>query len=117
MERKQAENRTGMIVAVSTRKPQVTMEQMQPLMREQARVAWERYKTGVIVENFTRADGLGTVTIFECVDVAEAQHLADAFPFVKAGLIEFEYFPVGAFTPWEALFAHDHSSTSDQISE
>ncbi len=117
MERKQAENRTGMIVAVSTRKPQVTMEQMQPLMREEARVAWDLYKTGVIRENYSRADGLGTVTIFECVDVAEAQHLADAFPFVKAGLIEFEYFPVGAFTPWEALFAHEHASTTDQISE
>lgn len=111
-EQKQGETRTMMIVAVSTRKPHVTMEQIQPHMREEARVAWDLYKAGFIRENYFRTDGLGTVTIFECIDVAAAQRLSSEFPLVKAGLLDFAYFPVGAFTPWEGLFADDKRSNT-----
>lgn len=51
-----------------------------------------------------RPDGLGVVLVLECVFVDEAKRILSEFPLVKADLIEFEFIPTMAFTPFEHLF-------------
>ncbi len=86
-------------------KPGVTLEQIRPYLKAEARHAWELYKQGILRENYMRTDKPGAVVVLECQDVAEAERLFADLPLVKAGLIAFEFMPVGAFTPWEGLFA------------
>ncbi|QDU66742.1 YciI family protein [Engelhardtia mirabilis] len=85
-------------------KPGVTLEQVAPLLKQEARHAWELYKQGVIRENYLRTDKPGALIVMEVDSVEQARSITDTFPLVKAGLIEFRFIPVGAFTPYETLF-------------
>jgi len=51
-----------------------------------------------------RADVGGVVIVFECKDVAEVQQYIADFPLTKAGLIEWQYIPLGSPLPLEFLF-------------
>jgi hypothetical protein len=93
------------IIAYDRVKPGVTLEQIRPHLKKEARHAWDLYERGIIRENYMRTDQPGAVVVLECADVAEAKRLFADLPLVQAGLIEFEFMPVGAFTPWGGLFA------------
>ena len=80
-------------------------DKIQPLLREEVAHAWELSKAGIIRENYSRTDKPGAVIVFECASVEEAEGYVRQFPLVKAGLIEFDFIPVGAFTPLDNLFA------------
>jgi hypothetical protein len=92
------------IYAYDVAKPGVGMEQIQPLLKEEAQHAWELYKKGIMRETYLRTDRPGALIVLECADVEEAKKITDDLPLVKAGLIEFQFIPVGPFTPWESLF-------------
>ena len=49
--------------------------------------------------------GAGVAIFLECSSVDEAKAALAELPLVKAGLIDFEVIPLGAFTNWEILFA------------
>ncbi len=93
------------IYAYDVTKAGVGMEQIQPLLKEEAQHAWELYKEGIIREVYLRTDRPGALIVFECESVEEAKKITENLPLVKAGLIEFNFIPVGAFTPWESLFS------------
>ena len=97
--------RTMKIFAYDVAKPGVTLNDIKPHLKEEAIHAWNLYKRGIIRENYLRIDKPGAVIVLECTDVEEARRITSEFPLVKAGLIEFEFMPVGAFTPYEGLFA------------
>jgi hypothetical protein len=84
--------------------PGATLEKIKPLLEEEARHAWDLYKRGILRENYLRTDRPGAVVVLECADVDEARRLFADLPLVRAGLIEFDFIPVGPFTPWEGLF-------------
>jgi hypothetical protein len=92
------------IIAYDRVMPGVTLEQIRPHLKQEARHAWDLYEKGIIRENYLRTDKPGAVVVLECADVDEARRLFADLPLVQAGLIEFEFMPVGAFTPWGALF-------------
>ncbi len=100
-----SERRTLRIIAIDRILPGVTMEQIGPLLGAEAEHAWELYKQGIFREVFFRQDHPGVVVMMECFDVAEAEQVMAELPLVKAGLIEFDYIPVGPFVVWENLFA------------
>jgi hypothetical protein len=81
------------------------MGKITPLLQAEAKHAWELYKEGKFRELYFRADHPGAVIVLECENVDEAKKLMEDLPLVKAGYIEFEYIPVGPFTPFEGLFA------------
>lgn len=95
------------VLAFDRPKPGVTMEDIQPHLREEAKHAWALYKAGVYREIYLRTDRPGAVLILECADVEAAKMLTDDLPLVKAGLIEFEFMPLGPFMAWETLFTDD----------
>jgi putative intracellular protease/amidase len=97
--------RTMKILAIDHLLPGATEAMVMEHMPAEAEQAWQLMKAGVIRENYLRGDGHGAVAVLECADVTEAQAIMSTFPLVKAGLIDFDYIPLGAFTPLETLFA------------
>jgi len=85
--------------------PGATREKVLPLIRDEARHAWEAYKKGVIREIYFRQDRPGVAIFLECESAAEALRALAELPLVKAGLIEFEAIPLGPFVNFEVLFA------------
>ncbi len=67
--------RTIKIIAIDHLLPGATEEKVMALMKEEADLAWQ------------------------------SRSIMNSFPLVKAGLIDFDYIPVGQFTPLETLFA------------
>jgi len=88
------------IIGIAMALPGVTQAQIALYIADEARVAWDLYAQGVIRENYTRTDRPGVVTVFECASVAEVEQVCQVFPLVQAGLIGFEFMPVGYFKPW-----------------
>jgi hypothetical protein len=92
------------IFAYDRWKPDATLEQIIPLLKEEARQAWELYTKDIVRESYLRQDHPGALLVLECESVDEARRVLDELPMTKAGLVEYEFIPVGAFTPWQNLF-------------
>jgi hypothetical protein len=92
------------IIAYDNFKPNVTLEDLKPYLRDEVSNVWRLWKAGVVRENYARADVGGVVIVFECKDVAEVQQYIADFPLTKAGLIEWQYIPLGSPLPLEFLF-------------
>ena len=92
------------IIAYDRFRPGVTMETIQPYIQEEVANVWRLWKAGIVRENYARADVNGVVIVFECSDLAEARRYVEDFPLSKAGLLEWDFIPVGAPLPLEFLF-------------
>nr|WP_315216019.1 superoxide dismutase [uncultured Duganella sp.] len=85
--------------------PGATMEKYQPHMLDEARHAWQLYKSGVVRDMYFRQDRPGVAIIAECESVEAARQALREFPLAKAGLIDWDVIPLGPFLNWEMLFA------------
>jgi hypothetical protein len=65
---------------------------------------WRLWKTGIIREIYGRADAPGAVIVFECGTVDEVKRHVEDFPLSKAGFLEWNYLPLTAPLPFEAVF-------------
>lgn len=92
------------IIAVDTFKPGVTLDDLQPYLRDEVSNVWRLWKAGIVRENYARADVGGVVIVFELPSVAEARRYLDDFPLSKAGLIEWQTIALDAPLPLEYLF-------------
>ena len=92
------------IIAFDRFKPGVTMDTIKPYLREEVANVWRLWKAGIVRENYARADVSGVVIVFECAGVDEARRYVDDFPLSKAGLLEWDFIPLDAPLPLEALF-------------
>lgn len=93
------------ILCLDIPSPGATFEQYVPHLHEELRHTWSAYKSGVLREIYGRQDRPGVAIILECDSAEDAKKALADLPLVKAGLIEFEAIPLGAFTNWEMLFA------------
>ena len=89
------------IIAYDRFKPGVTMETIQPYIKEEVANVWRLWKAGIVRENYPHADVNGVVIVFECRDLADAKRYVEDFPLSKAGLLEWDFIPVGAPLPLE----------------
>jgi hypothetical protein len=92
------------IIAYDNFKPNVTLDDLKPYLRDEVSNVWRLWKAGVVRENYARADVGGVVIVFECADVAEAQRYVADFPLTRAGLLEWTYIPLASPLPLEFLF-------------
>jgi hypothetical protein len=92
------------IIAYDRFKPGVTMDTVQPYLKEEVANVWRLWKAGIVRENYARADVPGVVIVFECASVEEAKRHVDDFPLSRAGLLEWFYIPLDAPLPLEFLF-------------
>lgn len=93
------------ILCLDRPKPDATFEKYLPHLQDELRHTWRAYKEGFVREIYGRLDRPGVAIFVECESVEKAQSLLAELPLVKAGLIEMETIPLGAFTNWEMLFA------------
>jgi hypothetical protein len=92
------------IIAYDRFKPGVTLETVQPYLREEVSNVWRLWKAGIVRENYARADEPGVVIVFECDTVDTARRYVADFPLSKAGLLEWEFIAVMVPLPLEQLF-------------
>jgi muconolactone delta-isomerase len=92
------------ILAIERELPGATDEAFQPLLKPEARRAWELYQGGVMRELYFNANSHTAVLVLECWDVAEARQVLAGLPLVEHGLIEFEIIPLVAYPGFERLF-------------
>ncbi len=84
-------------------KPGVTMETIRPYLKEEVVNVWRLWKTGIVRENYARADEPGAIIVFEVESVDEARRYVVDFPLSRAGYLEWQYLPLQAPLPLESL--------------
>jgi hypothetical protein len=92
------------IFAFDQFKPGVTLETVQPYLRDEVSNVWRLWKAGIVRENYARADELGVVIVFECETVEAARRYVADFPLSKAGFLEWSFIAVEAPLPLECLY-------------
>jgi hypothetical protein len=92
------------IIAYDRFRPGVTMDAIKPYIKEEVANVWRLWKAGIVRENYARLDVSGVVIVFECDSVDEAKRYVEDFPLSKAGLLEWDYIPVGVPLPLEFVF-------------
>lgn len=95
------------ILALDKILPGATPEKIYPHLKEEAAKVWELHTQGTIREFYFRQDRPGAVLMLECASVEEDRALIDSLPIVKAGLVDFDLIPLGAFAPLATLFAKE----------
>ena len=93
------------IIAFDNFKPGVTLEDLQPYLRDEVSNVWRLWKAGIVRENYARADVGGVVIVFELGSVEEARRYTDDFPLSRAGFLEWQFVALDAPLPLEYLFA------------
>jgi hypothetical protein len=92
------------IIAYDRFKPGVTLETIQPYIREEVANVFRLWKAGIVRENYARADEAGVVIVFECDNVMQAKAYVDDFPLSRQGFLEWFFIPLDAPLPLEYLF-------------
>ena len=96
------------IIAYDRFKPGVTMDDVQPYLKDEVSNVWRLWKAGIVRENYARADEPGVVIMFECDTVETCRRYLDDFPLSKAGLLEWHFLAFDpAPLPLEYLFDPD----------
>ncbi|WGY70327.1 superoxide dismutase [Burkholderia cepacia] len=85
--------------------PGASPEAYQPHLLDEVRYGWQLLKRGIVRDIYFREDRPGVAIIAECDSIDSARDALREFPLAKAGLIDWEIIPLGAFLGWEALFA------------
>jgi len=93
------------VIAFDRFKPGVTMDTIQSLLEEEVANVWRLWKSGVVRENYARADQPGVIIVFEVESVAAAEALVAEFPMTKAGYLEWFYVPLMAPVMLESQFS------------
>jgi hypothetical protein len=91
------------IIAFDQFKPGVTMETIQPYLKEEVANVWRLWKAGIVRENYARADEPGVIIVFEVPSVDQARRYVADFPLSKVGYLEWRYLPLQAPLPLEAV--------------
>ena len=84
--------------------PGVTMDAVQPYLRQEVANVWRLWKAGIVRENYARAGEYGVALVFEVETAAAAKRYTDDFPLTRAGLIEWVHVALQAPLPLEAVF-------------
>ena len=93
------------IFAISKNQPGATPEQLRPHFVAESKAAWDLYASGAIREIYLRTDRPGAVIVLEADSVEAARQTLATLPLMQAGLIDFDYLPVGPFSSFALFFA------------
>ncbi len=92
------------ILALEHEVPNLTSEDFQPHLKDEARQVWELQQKGIIREIYFRADQPSAVLVLECATIEEASEILSTLPLVKESLIRFELIPLAPYPGFERLF-------------
>lgn len=93
------------ILAIERELSGATPEKFQPLLKDEARRVWELQQAGPLREIYMTNERRNAVLMLECAGTEEARQALASLPLVKAGLIEFDLFPLTPYAGFARLFA------------
>ncbi|WP_397453135.1 hypothetical protein [Pseudomonas sp. NA-150] len=94
---------TTKIIAIGSLTPKATPEAVGAVLPEEVRETVKLHLAGKIEQWNARTDKSGVVFILNVTDVAEARDMFAKMPLDKAGLMTFEFIPVGPLAPLSLL--------------
>lgn len=94
---------TTKIIAIGTVTPGSTQEAISAVLPQEVRETVQLHLDGKIEQWNVRNDKLGVVFVLNMTDVEEAKALFAKMPLDRAGLISFEFIPVGPLAPLAVL--------------
>lgn len=92
------------VLAIAHALPGATGEAFQRLRPEEIRTVWHIYRRGHIGQLYYCTDRETAVLLLNCTTIDEARSILAELPMVRDGLIDWDYYPIGPFTPWDGLF-------------
>ena len=92
------------ILALEIEKQEISGEDIDVLLTEEARKVWKLYQADFIRELYFRADKHSAILILECSDIKEAKQRLSERPLVSANLIDFELIPLATYPGFSRLF-------------
>lgn len=92
------------VLALSRRKPGVTVEQLAPHAEGEALAAHRLIAQGVIRSAHMCPERPGSALVLECESLDAARSHLGSLPMVQAGLIEFELSRMLPYTGYAVLF-------------
>jgi len=94
---------TTKIIAVGTVTPGASQEAISAVLPQEVRETVQLHLDGKLEQWNVRNDKLGVVFVLNMTDVDEAKSIFAKMPLDKAGLITFEFIPVGPLSPLALL--------------
>ncbi|OOF36096.1 superoxide dismutase [Rodentibacter mrazii] len=86
----------------------VALTDYAPHLLNEIKHGWALIKSDFIREIYMRQDRPGVAFFVEAESVEKAKEVCAEFPLVKAGLVDFDYIPLGNYLFVEQLFAEEH---------
>jgi hypothetical protein len=91
------------VLAIAHALPGATAEAFQRVRPEEIRGVWNIYRRGQIGQIYYCTDREVAVLFLNCDTIDDARAILAELPMVREGLIDFDYYPIGPFTPWDGL--------------
>jgi hypothetical protein len=98
-EMKAAQALTTKVLAIGSWTSKATPETRPPVMPFEARDTLRLQLAGKIDQWFAKTDGSGAVFLMNVTDPAEARALLEQLPLGRAGMMTFQYIPMGPLWP------------------
>ena len=89
------------VLAIAHALPTATGEAFQRVRPEEVRAVWNIYRRGQIGQIYYCTDREVAVLLLNTID--EARTILAELPRVREMLIDWDYCPIGPFTPWDGL--------------
>jgi hypothetical protein len=104
-EMKAAQALTTKVLAIGNWTAKATPETRPPVMPFEARDTLRLQLAGKIDQWFAKTDGSGAVFLMNVTDPAEARALLEQLPLGRAGMMTFQYIPMGPLWPLGLLLS------------
>jgi hypothetical protein len=96
---------TTKLLAIGTFAPQATPKMWMPILPSEVRETVRLYLDGKIDQWYVKQDQSGVVFIMNLTDPQEAHALLDKLPLGQAGLMTFQFIPLGPIGPLRLLLS------------
>jgi hypothetical protein len=96
---------TTKVLAIGSFTAKGTPDRVKPVLLSEVRETVKIYLTGKLEQWYVKPDQSGVVFLMNVSDPKEAEALLGALPFGQAGLMEFQYIPLGPISPLRLLLA------------
>ena len=90
-------------LALEIELPDVDDDAFEPLLKDEAKRAYQLHLDGIFREIYFRGDKPLAVIVLECDSIEKANEALGSLPLVQAGLIRFEVFPLKPYPGWGRL--------------
>src|ERR1700704_396082 len=94
---------TTKILAIGSVTAKGTPEAIAPVLPFEVRATVRSYLAGKIEQWFFQSDGYGVVFLMNVTTAAEAHEILEKFPLGVAGMMDFEFIPLGLLKPLAML--------------